>query len=59
MRLASQACELADQIDTERAEAARVRAEEQLGEVGDDEVQRAEIEAALERANNRLAVGQH
>ncbi len=54
-----EACELADQIDTERAEAARVRAEEQLGEVGDDEVQRAEIEAALERANNRLAVGQH
>ena len=52
-----EACELAEQIDTERAEAARVRAEEQLREFGDDEVRRAEIEAALNRANNRLAIG--
>ena len=54
-----EACELANQIDTERAEAARARAEEKLREVGDDEVRRAEIESALERANNRLAIARH
>ena len=54
-----EACELADQIDTQRAETSRARAEAQLGEIGDDEVQRAECEAALARANNRLAVSAH
>ncbi len=54
-----EACELADQIDTPRAEAARARAEARLDELGLDGVDRAEWAAALERANNRLAVSQH
>ena len=57
-----EACELADQIDPERAEEARVRAETRLGEIDaaadEDDVQRADCTAALERANNRLAVSQ-
>ena len=54
-----EACELADQIDAPRAEAARARAEARLDELGLDGVDRAEWAAALERANNRLAVSQH
>ncbi len=57
-----EACELSDQIDTQRADAARARAEERLHEIDRardvDEAQRADWAAALERANNRLAVGQ-
>ena len=53
----AEACELAAQIDTQRAESARTRAEAQLNEI-DDEVQRADWTAALARANNRLAVSQ-
>ncbi len=57
-----ESCELADQIDTQRAEGARARAEARLGEIDTaadaDEVQRADCTAALERANNRLAVSQ-
>jgi F-type H+-transporting ATPase subunit epsilon len=51
-----ESCELANQIDRDRAEAARARSETQLNGVGDDEAQRADLAAALERATNRLAV---
>ena len=53
-----EACELADQIDTQRADAARARAEERLRELDEDDVERTECSSALERANNRLAVSQ-
>jgi len=55
-----EACELADQIDTQRAEEARARAEARLVEIdaADDDLQRADCTAALERANNRLTVSQ-
>jgi F-type H+-transporting ATPase subunit epsilon len=54
-------CELASEIDVERAELARQRAEQGLAAVGSDtEAARlAEFEAALARARNRLAVHQH
>jgi len=52
-----EACEMADQIDRQRAESARERAAARLEEI-DDDSQRAEVMAARERANNRLAVSQ-
>ena len=54
------ACELADDIDTARAELARQRAERGLAALERDaEAARAvEYDAALERARNRIAVSQ-
>lgn len=50
--------EYADEIDQARAEEARRRAEERLHEVH-SETERAELQAALERAINRLSVAQY
>ena len=52
-----ESCELADQIDMQRAEEARARIAAQLDEIAEDDEQRAELAAALERATNRLSVG--
>jgi len=55
-----ESCELASNIDVARAERARARAEEGLAALGPD-AERAryeQFETALERAKNRLAVGQ-
>ncbi|MCH2172587.1 ATP synthase F1 subunit epsilon [Myxococcota bacterium] len=53
-----EACELADEIDHARAEAAHAQAEQSLGQLAadDDDERYAEYEAALERAKNRLSV---
>ena len=54
----SDACEWSDEIDVERAEQAKVRAERRLAASGsDDEVLRAEI--TLKKAINRLEVYKH
>ncbi len=53
------ACELAADIDPARAEQARQRAEQDLaGSGSSDPARAAELQAALERANNRIAVSQ-
>jgi F-type H+-transporting ATPase subunit epsilon len=54
------ACELAGDIDTARAELARQRAEQGLAALARDEdaSREAEFEAALARSRNRLAVSQ-
>jgi F-type H+-transporting ATPase subunit epsilon len=52
-----ESCELAGRIDKQRAEEARARIEARLGELGEDDGEREELAAALERAVNRLAVG--
>jgi len=51
----AESAELAEEIDVERAEQARKRAEERLAQAGPD-VDAARAEAALERAINRLRV---
>ena len=52
-----ESCEFAQEIDVARAELARNRAEQGLAELGDPEEQRfAQYQAALERAQNRIAV---
>lgn len=51
-----EACELAGEIDQERAESARARAEAHVGEIDRDHAEHAVWVDALERANNRLAV---
>ena len=48
--------ELADEIDTERAQAALQAAEEALAAAGEDEVARVAAEGARRRAENRLNV---
>ena len=48
--------ELADEIDTERAQAALQAAEEALAAAGEDEVARVAAESARRRAENRLNV---
>ena len=55
-----EACEFASQIDRERAQAALERAERELSEIdrGGDESRRVECESALQRARNRVAVGE-
>ena len=54
----AESCELAADIDVARAEVAQSRAEQNLAQldVTPDEVRRAEFQAALNRARNRLAV---
>jgi len=52
----AEACELANQIDKQRAEAARARIAAQLDDIDEDDEQQPELTAALERATNRLAV---
>ena len=54
-----ESCELAHEIDTARAELARSRAEQHLSQLGADEEEkrREQFEAALQRAHNRLSVG--
>ena len=54
-----QAGELAEDIDTERAEAARQRAEELLQRSQDEKVDRYRAELALRRAINRIDVAKH
>jgi F-type H+-transporting ATPase subunit epsilon len=52
-----ESCEFAQEIDVARAELARSRAEQGLAELGDPEERRfSQYQAALERAQNRLAV---
>lgn len=54
----SDACEWADEIDIERAERAKARAERRISDkLTDDEILQAEI--ALKRALNRLDVYKH
>ena len=55
-----EACELASEIDRERAAAARDRAEQELGDVQvqNDPARLQEWETALERARVRLAVSE-
>ena len=48
--------ERADEIDVERAEAARRRAEERLRQWGDETIDFARAQAALQRALTRLTV---
>ena len=52
----AETAERADEIDVERAEAARRRAEERLRQWGDETVDFARAQAALQRALTRLAV---
>lgn len=54
-----QAGEFAEDIDTERAEAARQRAEELLQRSQDEKVDRYRAELALRRAINRIDVAKH
>ncbi|MCD2138114.1 F0F1 ATP synthase subunit epsilon [Salinicoccus halitifaciens] len=54
-----QAGEFAEDIDTERAEAARQRAEELLQRSQDEKVDRYRAELALRRAINRIEVSKH
>jgi F-type H+-transporting ATPase subunit epsilon len=52
-----ESCEFAHTIDVARAELARGRAEQGLAELGDPDEQRfGQYQAALERAQNRIAV---
>jgi F-type H+-transporting ATPase subunit epsilon len=54
-----QSCELASEIDVERAKRARERAEQQLAQIGEQEEGRARrYEAALKRALTRIAVSE-
>lgn len=54
-----QAGEFAEDIDTERAEAARQRAEELLQQSQDEKIDRYRADLALRRAINRLDVAKH
>jgi F-type H+-transporting ATPase subunit epsilon len=54
-----QAGEFAEDIDTERAEAARQRAEELLQQSQDEKIDRYRAELALRRAINRIDVARH
>ena len=56
-----ESCEVAGEIDVARAELARERASQGLGQLDQDEDSGRfdEFEAALERAENRLAVSSH
>ncbi|CAM4338522.1 F0F1 ATP synthase subunit epsilon [Lacicoccus alkaliphilus] len=54
-----QAGEFAEDIDTERAEAARQRAEELLQQSQDEKIDRYRAELALRRAMNRIEVARH
>src|SRR5699024_11352399 len=54
-----QAGEFAEDIDTERAEAARGRAEELLQQSQDEKIDRYRAELSLQRALNRINVAQH
>lgn len=54
-----QAGEFAEDIDTERAEAARQRAEELLQRSQDEKIDRYRAELALRRAINRIDVARH
>ena len=54
-----QAGEFAEDIDTERAEEARGRAEELLQQSQDEKVDRYRAELSLQRALNRINVAQH
>jgi len=52
----AEAAEMAEEIDTKRAEAAKVQAEEKLKDAAAEDRQFIEMEAALQRANNRIRV---
>lgn len=52
----AEAAEMAEEIDIKRAEAAKVRAEERLKDATGEDSQFQEMEAALQRANNRIQV---
>jgi F-type H+-transporting ATPase subunit epsilon len=54
-----QAGEFAEDIDTDRAVAARERAEQLLQEAQDEKVDHVRAQLALKRAINRLNVSQH
>ena len=56
-----ESCEVAGEIDVARAELARERASQGLGQLGGDEDRGrfAEFEEALKRAENRLTVSSH
>lgn len=54
-----QAGEFAEDIDTERAESARQRAEELLQRSQDEKIDRYRAELALQRAINRINVAKH
>ena len=52
----AEAAEMAEEIDIKRAEAAKVQAEERLKDATGEDSQFQEMEAALQRANNRIQV---
>ena len=53
----AETAERADEIDTQRAESSRQRAEERLARRNEEEVDVVRAQAALSRALNRLKVG--
>lgn len=53
----AEAAERLDEIDVERAEASRQRAEERLARVQEEQVDVARAQAALARAVNRIRIG--
>lgn len=53
----AEAAERLEEIDVERAEAARRRAEERLARVQEEQVDVARAQAALARAVNRIRIG--
>lgn len=53
----AEAAERLEEIDVERAEAARRRAEERLAQVQEEQVDVARAQAALARAINRIRIG--
>ena len=55
----AESAELPSDIDVERAQAARTRAEQRLANARKDEVDFRRAELALQRAMNRLDVGGH
>ncbi|KSU81858.1 F0F1 ATP synthase subunit epsilon [Fictibacillus enclensis] len=55
----AQAAELADEIEVNRAEAAKERAERRLAETNQSDLDQARAEYALRRAINRLDVAKH
>jgi len=52
----AEAAELAQEIDTKRAEIAKVQAEEKLKNLSSDDSQFSEVSLALNRATNRIKV---
>jgi F-type H+-transporting ATPase subunit epsilon len=52
----AEAAELAQEIDTKRAETAKIQAEEKLKSLSSDDSQFSEVTLALKRATNRIKV---